>query len=274
VRDIDPIRDRERSTPLAQPVLLEIAAASVEDALAAQSGGADRVELNAALTLGRLTPTLGLLAEIKTIVTLPVVAMVRPRAGGFAYSPAEFRVLRRDLDLMLEHEANGIATGVLTDAGEIDVARMREVVRAAGRAPVVMHRAFDLTPDASVALEQLIDLGVTRVMTSGQAARAHDGARCIAELIRKAAGRIEILPAGGINRTNVADLIARTSCTQVHCGLRTTRTDPSARGRPHIRFGSAQQPAEDQFDAVGSDAVAGMAKRLKETNHESHEFYE
>src|SRR5262249_46144459 len=146
------------STPLAQPVLLEIAAASVEDAIAAQSGGAHRAELNAALALGGLTPTLGLLAEAKASVKLPLITMVRPRSGGFAYSAAEFRVLRRDLDLMLEHKAAGIATGVLTDAGEIDRERMREVVRAAGPVPVVMHRAFDLTPDPFAALEQLIDL--------------------------------------------------------------------------------------------------------------------
>lgn len=259
---------------MAQSVLLEIAAASVEDALAAQSGRAARLELNAALALGGLTPTLGLLAEVKASVKLPVIAMVRPRRGGFAYSSHEYRVLRRDLDLMLAHGADGIAVGVLTQMGDLDVVRMREIVRAAGSAAVVIHRAFDLTPDPFTALEQLIDLGVMRVMTSGQEARAYAGASRIADLIRRAAGRIEILPAGGINRSNVADLIARTGCNQIHCGLRTTRTDPSASGRPHITFNTSVKTAENQFEAVDAAAVEDMVRRLKERDHESHESYE
>jgi copper homeostasis protein len=248
---------------MSQPILLEIAAASVEDALAAQSGGAARIELNTALSLGGLTPSLGLLLEVKATVTPPVIAMVRPRPGGFAYSAAEFRVLRRDLDLMLHTGVNGIAAGILTETGEIDMARMREVVRTAGTVPVVMHRGFDLVPEPFAALEQLIDLGVTRVMTSGQEETAFNGAARIAELIRRANGRIEILPAGGINRFNVADVIARTGCNQIHCGLRTKRVDPSANRRPNISFCVPIKPTDDRFDAVDGAAVADMIVRIK-----------
>jgi copper homeostasis protein len=98
-------------------VLLEVAAASVEDALAAQEGGADRLELNAALALGGLTPSLGTLIEVKSAVSLPVLVMVRPRPGGFAYSEADLQVMRRDVDLALEHGADGIVFGVLTADG-------------------------------------------------------------------------------------------------------------------------------------------------------------
>jgi copper homeostasis protein len=259
---------------VAQSVLLEIAAASVEDALAAQSGGAARVELNAALALGGLTPTLGLLAEVRASVSLPIIAMLRPRPGGFAYSDGEFRVLRRDLDLLHAAGADGIAVGILTENGEVDAERMREVVRVAGPRPVVMHRAFDLVPDPFAALEQLIDLGVTRVMTSGQEATAYNGAGRIAELIRRAVGRIDVLPAGGINRFTVADVLSRTGCDQIHCGLRMKRTDPSARGRPHITFGTTVPSAEDQYDVVDAAAVADIAMRINEGNHESHESNE
>ncbi len=244
-------------------VLLEIAVASVEDALAAQAAGAARVELNSAIALGGLTPSLGLLAEVKACVTLPVIVMVRPRPGGFAYSDAEFRVLLRDLGVVAAQGADGIAVGVLTERGEIDTDRMRAVVRAAGAVPVVFHRGFDLVPDPFAALEQLIDLGVRRVMTSGQEETAFNGTGRIAELIRQAERRIEVLPAGGINRFNVADVIARTECDQIHCGLRTKCIDSSASGRPHVTFGATIKPAEDHFDSVDAAAVADMVGRLK-----------
>src|SRR5262245_66208957 len=112
--------------------------------------------------------------------------MARPRPGGFAYSPADFRVLRRDVDLALEHGADGIAFGVLTEDGRVDAARCREVVRQAQGLEVVFHRAFDVTPDPFAALEELIDLGVRRVMTSGQEETAYNGAARIAELVGRA----------------------------------------------------------------------------------------
>jgi copper homeostasis protein len=248
---------------MSRPILLEIAVGSVEDAISAQSGGAARIELNSALALGGLTPSLGLLGEIRACVSLPIIVMVRPRPGGFAYSAAEFRVLCRDLELVLHYGANGIAVGILTENGEIDIVRMREVVRLAGTVPVVFHRAFDLVPDPFAALSQLIDLGVTRAMTSGQEETAYNGAGRIAELIRHVNGRIEILPAGGINHFNVMDVIARTECNQIHCGLRTQRTDSSASGRPNISFGVTIKPREDRFDAVDANAVAEMAARIK-----------
>src|SRR5947209_4486520 len=105
------------------PILLEVPVGSVEDALAAQAGGADRLELNAALALGGLTPSLGTLLEVKAAVRLPLIVMIRPRPSGFAYSDHDFRVMRRDVDLVLEHGADGIAFGILTATGEVDVER-------------------------------------------------------------------------------------------------------------------------------------------------------
>jgi copper homeostasis protein len=243
-------------------VLLEVAVASVEDALAAQAGGADRLELNAALALGGLTPSLGTLIEVKHAVSLPVLAMVRPRPGGFAYSAAEFAVMQRDADLALAHGADGLVFGVLTPEGAVDDERCRALVRQAAGRPVVLHRAFDVTPDPFAALERLIDLGVRRVMTSGHEETAYNGAGQIAELIRRAAGRIEILPAGGINRFTVADVVARTGCDQVHASLRVTRRDASVAARPHVAFGAALRPPEDRYEATGEAAVAELQQLL------------
>src|SRR4051794_31818003 len=169
------------------PVLVELCIASVEDALIAEAGGADRVELNAALPLGGLTPSAGLLAEVRRAVRLPVVAMARPRPGGFCYTAAEYAVLRRDVDFALDHGADGIAFGVLRDDGRVDVERCRKVVRQVGSRGgqgAVFHRAFDFTPDPFEALEQLIDAGVRRVMTSGQRPTAAEGVDLVSALIR------------------------------------------------------------------------------------------
>jgi copper homeostasis protein len=251
--------------PHARRVLLEVALGSVEDALAAQVGGADRVELNAALSLGGLTPSLGTLIELKQVVTLPVMVMVRPRRGGFCYSDSELGVMRRDIDHFLEHGADGIVFGILTAEGQIDVARCRELVRQIGDRQAVFHRAFDVTADPFAALEQLIDLGVKRVMTSGQQETAYNGAALIAELIERAAGRIEVLPAGGINRFTLRDVLERTGCDQVHAGLRTQRPDRSTSIRPGISFGAAIKTPEDHFDATDSAAVAALSAMLRKS---------
>lgn len=243
-------------------VLLEVCVASLADALAAQTGGAGRLELNSALWLGGLTPSLGLLIEVKAAVALPVIAMARPRPGGFRYDEADFRVLRRDVDLMLSHGADGVAFGFLHDDGTIDLDRTRALVHQIGDREAVFHRAFDVTPDPFAALEQLIDLGVRRVLTSGQQESAYNGIPLLADLIRRAAGRIEILPAGGINRFTIRDVIDRTGCDQVHASLRHSRPDPSTSARPRITFGGALRPREDVYETTDAEAVAALIRSL------------
>jgi copper homeostasis protein CutC len=202
-------------------MLLEICVASVEDALAARDGGADRTELNAGLALGGLTPSLGMLKEVRQAVEVPLVAMIRPRPGGFCYSPREFAVLRRDVDAVLEHGADGIVFGILREDGTVDADRCRQVVEQAAGREAVFHRAFDFVPDVSAAISELAHIGIRRVMTSGGQVTALAGAERIASLVQQAADKIEILPAGKINAANAAALIARTGCRQVHASLRT-----------------------------------------------------
>jgi copper homeostasis protein len=244
-------------------VLLEICLGSVEDAQAAAAGGADRIELNSALDLGGLTPSLGCLLEVKQMVRLPVMVMIRPRRGGFAYSAADFRVMERDLEMALEQGADGIVVGVLNADGGVDLPRCRELVRRAGTREVVFHRAFDVTPDPFLALEQLIDLGFTRVMTSGQEATADTGAPLIAALIQRAAGRIEVLPAGGINCSTVAEVIGRTGCDQVHASLRTRRKDTSTAARPLVKFSALPALSDSDYSSTNGAAVADLASLLR-----------
>lgn len=244
-------------------ILLEVAAASVADALVSEAMGAARIELNSAIDLGGLTPSLGLLQEVKQSVKLPVLTMVRPRPGGFAYSAEEFRVLRRDMDLLLAHGADGIVFGILTPDGRIDSERCRLAVRQTAGAPCIFHRAFDVTPQPFEALEQLIELGFSRVMTSGQETRAEQGIPLIAELIRRAAGRIEVLAAGGINRDTVRQIVSGTGCNQVHAGLREHREDRSVSGRPGISFRAAPPSSDGYYEAVRAEAVLELMAQLR-----------
>jgi copper homeostasis protein len=245
-----------------QKVLLELCIASVEDGITAQSGGASRLELCSALSLGGLTPSLGTLGELKRVVRLPVMVLIRPRTAGFCYSASEFRVMQRDIDLMLENGADGIVFGVLDQDGSVDRERSAQIVRQVGRLDVVFNRAFDVTPDPLTAMEQLIDLGVKRILTSGQQPTALAGATTIAELIQRSTGRVEILPAGGINAATFPELLKRCKCSQVHASLRTVREDRSTAARPQITFGGTGIFQEGLFEVTDGAAVAKLAAMM------------
>ncbi len=248
-------------------IRLELCIGSAEDAVIAQQVGADRVELCSALMLGGLTPSAGMIREVKATVDIPFVAMVRPRGGGFLYSDSDFSVMQRDAETALELGADGIVFGILTESGEIDLARNRVLVELGGDKQTVFHRAFDVVPDPHVALEQLIDLGVTRVLTSGQEDSAYNGAPLIRNLMEQAAGRIEILPGGGIDRFNLDDVLARTGCRQIHIAVPKLRSDPSVHARPHVSFGGTLKPAEDTYPVADANAVGKLVMRLNPGNN-------
>jgi copper homeostasis protein len=212
--------------------------------------------------LGGLTPSLGCVREARSTVGIPIIAMIRPRAGGFCYSETEFKVVLRDVESVLAEGVAGIAFGILTASGAVDLERCRRIQKLAAGLQIVFHRAFDVVPDPLAALDQLIDVGVTRVMTSGQEASAYNGAANIAAYIRRAAGRIEILPAGGINRFTVADVISRTGCKQIHASLSTTNQDRSVLARPQVSFGGSLKPPEEEFTVTDPDAVRDLRQAL------------
>ena len=201
-------------------ILIEACCGSADDALEAARGGADRVELNSALYLGGLTPSAGSLRVLRETSDVPVMAMLRPREGGFCYTEAAFRTMLADGELLLRAGADGLVFGCLTPDGEIDEPRVRALVALCGGRPAVFHRAIDVTPDWRRALEALIRCGVTRVLTSGQAKSAMLGAQIIAQMVRFAQGAIEILPGAGVTLDNVLELLAITGCTQVHLSHR------------------------------------------------------
>ena len=242
-------------------ILLEIIASTVEDCVAAESGGADRIELCAAIATAGLTPSLGTLIEAKKRIRIPVMAMVRPRAGGFLYSDEDFAVMQRDATLLLEHGADGIVFGFLHADGSIDAKRCGKTLELAGGGQSVFHRAFDVVPNPIGELDQLADLGFTRVVTSGQKATASEGRERLRELMVHANGRIEILAGGGVRPHNVSQLIEATGCTQVHLTAFSSRCDASTSNGP-ITFGSIPGAPKSSYECVDREAVRRMREML------------
>jgi copper homeostasis protein len=247
-----------------QPILLEICCGSAEDAIEAAAGGADRVELCSALFLGGLTPSLGSLLEVKQRTQVPVIAMNRPRQAGFCYSRTEFAVMERDAELLLEHGADGIVFGILHDDGRVDLKRTRAIRKHVGARQAVFHRAFDVTPDPFRALEELIDLGITRVLTSGQKNGALEGAELIKQLRKHAEGRIEVLPGAGISVENVRRLLDQTGCIQVHLTAFGEKQDTSTLANAGIYFGAPNGPEESKYELTDQNYVRRMKQELSE----------
>ena len=247
-------------------VLLEICVDSLADARIAAEHGADRLELNVALESGGLTPTPGLVASVRQALIgkgreIPLISMLRPRAGDFVYRSDEHEVMQADLERLLEMGVDGVALGVLTAQGAINVARCRDLLRRMPGAEAVFHRAFDFVVDPARALEQLIDLGFRRVLTSGQAASAIEGAALIARLIEQSRGRIEILPGAGVRAGNVAQLVERTGCDQVHGSLKPRQKQAEIEGSKAVDPLSGEAPSQ-----LDPQAVREMRARLDTLN--------
>jgi copper homeostasis protein len=196
--------------------LIEAAVETLESSLAAERAGADRIELCDNLDEGGTTPGGGLVAAIVERIRLPVFVLIRPRAGDFVYSASEFDVMIRDIELTRTMGITGIVTGALDASGRVDVKRTCSLVKAAGGLPVTFHRAIDSAADLSVALDDVIEAGVSRVLTSGGAPTAREAVDVIAALVLQARERVSIVAGGGIREHNVREVIARTGVHEVH----------------------------------------------------------
>ena len=242
--------------------LLEVCCGSVEDVLQAEKGGADRVELNSCLFHGGLTPSVGELIVAKRLSKLPVMTMVRPRQGGFCYTDAEYKTALADAEALLANGADGLVFGFLNADGTLDVGRTRELVRMAGDRTKVFHRAIDVAEDWRRMLGQLIELGVDRVLTSGQAPDVFYGVDVICEMMDFARGAIQILPGAGVNLKNVDKIIERTGCDQIHVAKVRQYADPSTGNNRDIFYGGALYPPEDRYDVIDGDYISEIRKHL------------
>lgn len=210
-------------------LLLEIAADGLRSALAAEAGGADRVELCAGLANGGVTPSIGVIAVVSSVLPLPVHVLIRPRAGDFCYSQAEIRVMQYDIGQCARLGCHGIVIGALDTAGDVDLKTCRDLIAAAGSMSITFHRAFDAVRDRQAALEAVIGLGCKRVLTSGGSASAPEGAAGIAAVVRQAAGRIGVIAGAGIRPEHVRELIAATGVREIHASASVRQPSPASR---------------------------------------------
>ena len=197
-------------------ITIEAAIETVEDAIAATEGGADRLELCAALDLGGLTPTMGQIEAVRAVTTLPLVLMLRSRGGHFVYTTHELGIIAKDLKHLAATKPIGYVVGILNPDGTIHLDAMRDLIAQADGTPVVFHRAFDRTPHHLKALDTLIELGVTRVLTSGGQPTALAGSPRLAKLVEHAAGRMQILPCGRVRAADAVSILQVTGAKQLH----------------------------------------------------------
>ena len=230
--------------------IIEIATSDYTTTRSAVEGGADRIELCANLAEGGTTPSHGLIIKCREKFSIPIFPIIRPRGGDFLYGKDEFGIIARDIDLCKAVGCDGIVTGMLNIDGTIDMIRMGDLVEQAYPMSVTFHRAFDRCKDPFVAMEELIEIGCERILTSGQQIAAPDGVDMIADLNKTAGERIIIMPGSGVRKENIRMIAEKTGCAEFHSSLkgkdrsRMEFLHPSFTGSDESYMNNSIDPAE------------------------------
>ncbi len=238
----------------------EICVDSIAGVVAARDAGANRVELCASLIEGGITPSLGMIRRARQVKNIGLHVIIRPRGGDFLYAPEEVELMEADIDAAKAEGTNGIVIGVLDRDANIDVAATERLIARARPASVTFHRAFDMTPDPFAALETLVELGVDRVLTSGQEPTVLEGADTIAALVEAAGDRIIVMPGGGITARNAARIVAITGVREIHFAALAPVESTMRFRRPDVYMGGTLRPPEyERLDTATSDVAAVIA---------------
>lgn len=244
---------------------VEVCAGSYQDCLAAYKGGAKRVELNSALSVGGLTCGLSTLKKVKEDTDLQVICMVRPRAGGFCYDPEDVEIMFEDARLLLINGADGIAFGFLNMDSTVQAEytrQMTDIIHSYHRI-AVFHRAFDVTANPYDAMQDLISCKVDRVLTSGQQEKALAGVKLINELQRKYGKKIEILPGSGINAENARWILERTGVHQLHSSCKGYHEDPTTSNN-HVSYSYLSGSHINDYEVVDAELVQRLVNSVKQ----------
>jgi copper homeostasis protein len=231
---------------MSRPIVLEICVDSVESALAAQQGGANRVELCDNLLEGGTTPSVGAIALARRHLDLDLNVIIRPRGGDFCYSDIEFEVMKYDIAQARQLGANGVVIGLLNPDGSVDAARTEALVKLARPLSVTFHRAFDMSSDPYAALERLIQLGIDRVLTTGQEASALEGLDLITALVQQASDRIIMMPglSSGLSEHNVKKIITQSGVKEIHTTASSSLDSRMTYRNPRSFMGGELRPPE------------------------------
>jgi len=233
--------------------LLEIASNSVASALAAQEGGADRIELFDNLAQGGTTPSRGSVAVARDKLRIPLYVLIRPRPGDFHYDAQETEIMLRDIESCRRLGCDGVVIGALTTGGDVDTVTCRELIATAGPLGTTFHRAFDAAHDLPAALEQVISLGCQRILSSGGAASALAGSETLRQLATQAGGRIGLMAGAGLDASNIATVAAHSGCRELHASAKAARVSA-------MRF---QNPALIGLENDWTQSDAGLVRGLR-----------
>jgi copper homeostasis protein len=244
-------------------MLVEICVDSVEGALAAERGGADRVELCGSLIEGGTTPSAGCIKLARASLSIGMQVMIRPRGGDFCYSDHEFSVMREDICIAKELGADGVVLGCLTPAGDVDVPRTCDLIAMSRPMNVTFHRAFDMCRQPRSALNDLVRAGVDRVLTSGQEATCLEGVELLADLQREARGRIIVMPGGGITAQNVKAVVDATGVVEVHLAARYSIESRMTFRNTRCFMGGTSRPEEFSWSDTDENAVRDAVFAIK-----------
>ncbi len=239
---------------------LEIACYNYESAVLAEKAGADRIELCDNYFEGGTTPSYGTISLTVKRLKIPVNIIIRPRGGNFIYTDDEFEIMKEDIKIAKEIKANGIVIGLLNKKGEVDFERTKELIELAKPLEITFHRAFDVTNDPFKALDDLINLGVDRILTSGTEKTAEKGIKLISELIKKAGNRITIMPGSGIRENNIQLIARKTGATEFHSSAMTFIKKDNLSGT-NVNIGSSEND-ESMIVSVDQKVISGMKDKL------------
>ncbi len=249
---------------MTNPVTLEICVDSPQSALAAQRGGAGRLELCASLFDGGTTPSAGMIATVRSLVKIDLYVMIRPRSGDFFYSADEFAAMQRDIAMAKQLRANGVAFGILNPDGTVDVARCRELLHQARPLKATFHRAFDMSRDLPQSLEAIIALGFDRILTSGGEQKVHDAIPVIRRLREIASNRIALMLGSGIRSGNAHELISQTGVRELHASARRIETSAMQFRNEKINMGTLPEQ-EYQRAVVDEEEVRRLVRAISTT---------
>jgi copper homeostasis protein len=241
---------------------IEICVDSASGAFAAERGGADRVELCDNLLEGGTTPSAGCIKVVRNGLKIGLQVIIRPRGGDFLYDESEMEVMRQDVRMAKDLGADGVVIGCLTAEGDIDQARTRELIKLAQPMNVTFHRAFDMCRDPGQGLEELIALGASRVLTSGQESSCLEGLELLAALQKQSAGRIIVMPGGGITPRNIQKIVAGTGVSEVHLSARSSVESGMSYRNSRVYMGGTLRPPEFSWKTTDENMVRGVVKAL------------
>ncbi|HTJ50707.1 MAG TPA: copper homeostasis protein CutC [Cyclobacteriaceae bacterium] len=234
---------------------VEIVVYNIDSAVKAQAGGADRVELCDNPGEGGTTPSHGTIQQVRQLLNIDVFVMIRPRGGDFNYSIEEYHAMRNDIEACKRLSVDGVVLGLVNPDGTIDKKRCKKLIELARPLKVTCHRAFDMTRDPFEALEDCIEVGFDRILTAGQQAQALAGASLIGELIKKADGRIAIMPGSGVNENTVSEIVKRSGTKEIHFSATAFRESAMVFRNPAIAGMGSDEGAEFKLRTVDSDRV-------------------